>query len=66
MKIVGADVIACSPGRSFITVKIVIDEGVHGVGDATLDGGEPAVARFPFRPAHLPVARLDDGTLWHW
>ena len=33
----------------------------HGV---TID--ETLAARFPYERAYLPVARLADGTLWHW
>ena len=44
MKIVDAKVIITSPGRNFVTLKIVTDDGVHGLGDATLNGRELAVA----------------------
>jgi mannonate dehydratase len=27
---------------------------------------EEEAARFPYRPASLPVARLEDGTMWNW
>ena len=33
----------------------------HGV-----DIDESLAARYPYRPAYLPVNRLEDGTLWHW
>jgi mannonate dehydratase len=33
----------------------------HGV-----DIDERLAARFPYRPASLPVARLTDGTMWNW
>ncbi|MEU5903384.1 D-mannonate dehydratase ManD [Micromonospora sp. NPDC047527] len=46
MKIVDARVIVTSPGRNFVTLKIVTDEGVTGVGDATLNGRELAVASY--------------------
>ena len=46
MKIVDAKVIVCSPGRNFVTLKIVTDEGLHGIGDATLNGRELAVASY--------------------
>jgi len=36
MKIVDAKVIVCSPGRNFVTLKIVTDDGSYGLGDATL------------------------------
>src|ERR671925_1100744 len=46
MKIVDAKVLVCSPGRNFVTVKLVTEDGVHGVGDATLNGRELAVASY--------------------
>ncbi|ACR13430.1 Starvation-sensing protein [Teredinibacter turnerae T7901] len=46
MKITEAKVIVCSPGRNFVTLKITTDEGVYGVGDATLNGREKAVVSY--------------------
>jgi mannonate dehydratase len=46
MKIVDAKVIVCSPGRNFVTLKIVADDGSYGLGDATLNGRELAVASY--------------------
>lgn len=46
MKIIGAKVIVCSPGRNFVTLKIETDEGVTGLGDATLNGRELSVASY--------------------
>ncbi|WP_185233768.1 D-mannonate dehydratase ManD [Teredinibacter franksiae] len=46
MKIKEAKVIVCSPGRNFVTLKIVTNEGVYGVGDATLNGREKAVVSY--------------------
>ncbi|MEJ8566190.1 D-mannonate dehydratase ManD [Elongatibacter sediminis] len=46
MKITAAKVIVTCPGRNFVTVKIETDEGVHGIGDATLNGRELAVASY--------------------
>ena len=46
MRIVDAKVIVCSPGRNFVTLKIVTEDGVHGLGDATLNGRELAVASY--------------------
>ncbi len=46
MKIVKASVIICSPGRNFVTLKIETDEGIYGLGDATLNGRELAVASY--------------------
>jgi mannonate dehydratase len=46
MKITDAKVIVCSPGRNFVTLKVVTEDGVHGLGDATLNGRELAVASY--------------------
>ncbi len=46
MKITAARVIVCCPGRNFVTLKIETDEGLTGVGDATLNGRELAVGSY--------------------
>ena len=46
MKITAARLIVCSPDRNFVTLKIETDEGIHGIGDATLNGRELAVAAY--------------------
>jgi mannonate dehydratase len=46
MKISKATVNITSPGRNFITLKIETDEGIHGIGDGTLNGRELAVASY--------------------
>jgi mannonate dehydratase len=46
VKIVDAKVIVTCPGRNFVTLKVVTDEGLHGLGDATLNGRELAVASY--------------------
>jgi mannonate dehydratase len=46
MKITDAKVIVCSPGRNFVTLKLTTNEGLTGVGDATLNGRELAVASY--------------------
>src|ERR1700682_6239473 len=46
MKITDAKVIVCSPGRNFVTLKITTDDGIYGLGDATLNGRELAVASY--------------------
>ena len=46
MKITHAEVIVTCPGRNFVTLKIVTDQGVHGLGDATLNGRELSVASY--------------------
>ena len=40
--------IVTSPGSNFVTLKIETDEGVWGIGDATLNGREKAVDNFNF------------------
>ena len=45
-KITAARVIVCSPGRNFVTLKIETADGVSGIGDATLNGRELAVASY--------------------
>src|SRR5947199_5720702 len=46
MKIVDAKVIVCCPGRNFVTLKIVTEDGIYGLGDATLNGRELSVASY--------------------
>jgi mannonate dehydratase len=46
MKIVDARVIVCCPGRNFVTLKLTTEDGITGLGDATLNGRELAVASY--------------------
>jgi mannonate dehydratase len=46
MKITAARLIICSPDRNFITLLVETDEGIYGLGDATLNGRELAVAAY--------------------
>src|SRR6202789_1148369 len=46
MKITAARLIICSPDRNFITLRVETDEGIYGLGDATLNGRELAVASY--------------------
>ena len=46
MKIKAAYVIVTCPGRNFATLKIVTEDGLYGLGDATLNGRELAVASY--------------------
>ncbi|WP_315097774.1 D-mannonate dehydratase ManD [uncultured Cellulomonas sp.] len=65
MKIVSADVIVTSPNRNFVTLKITTDEGLTGLGDATLNGRELAVVSY-LRDHVVPLlvgrdaARIED------
>ena len=69
MKITAARVIVTCPDRNFVTLKIETDEGLTGIGDATLNGRELAVVSYledhviPCligRDAH----RIED--IWHY
>jgi mannonate dehydratase len=46
MKITAARVIVTCPGRNFVTLKIETDQGVYGIGDATLNGRELSVVSY--------------------
>ena len=41
-----ADVLVSSPSRNFVTLRITTEDGVVGLGDATLNGRELAVASY--------------------
>ena len=45
-EIVGAEVIVSCPARNFVTLKVITRSGVSGLGDATLNGRELAVASY--------------------
>jgi mannonate dehydratase len=62
-------VIVCSPGRNFVSVKVETQGGVTGIGDATLNGRELAVASYlsdHLAPALLghDAGRIED--LWQF
>lgn len=44
--IADARVIVTCPGRNFVTLKLTTDDGITGLGDATLNGRELAVAAY--------------------
>lgn len=46
MKITEIRIIVASPGRNFVTVKVMTDEGLYGIGDATVNGREKAVVAY--------------------
>jgi mannonate dehydratase len=46
MRIVEAHVNVCCPGRNFVTLKLITEDGTYGLGDATLNGRELAVASY--------------------
>src|SRR5690348_16419120 len=69
MRITDAKVIACSPGRNFVTLKITTEDGLYGLGDATLNGRELAVASY-LTDHVIPILigrdarRIED--IWHY
>src|SRR5260370_6704450 len=46
MRIRDAKVIVCSPGGNFVHIKTTPEDGLYGLGDATLNGRELAVASY--------------------
>jgi mannonate dehydratase len=46
MRIQSAEVIVTSPDRNFVTLKLTTDDGLKGLGDATLNGRELAVVSY--------------------
>src|SRR5258708_8887108 len=69
MRITDARVIVCSRGRNLVTLKIITEDGLHGLGDATLNGRELAVASY--LPDHViplligrDARRIED--LWQY
>ncbi|MBO8200648.1 D-galactonate dehydratase family protein [Streptomyces smyrnaeus] len=68
-KIEHAEVFVASPGRTFVTLRITTTDGVTGLGDATLNGRELAVAAY-LRDHVAPLligkdpARIED--IWQY
>ena len=62
MKITGGKVIVCSPGRNFVTLKLETEDGVYGLGDATLNGRELAVASYLTDHVHAAARRARRAT----
>lgn len=46
MRITDAKVIVSCPARNFVTLKITTEDGIYGLGDATVNGRELAVAAY--------------------
>jgi mannonate dehydratase len=69
VKITDIDVVVTCPGRNFVTVRITTDEGVTGVGDATLNGRELAVAAYLTEhlvPQLVGRDPLQTEDIWHY
>ena len=69
MKIEQARTVLTCPGRNFVTVVIETDDGLRGVGDATLNGRELAVASYLDQHVlplliGLDARRIED--IWHF
>ncbi|TXL89945.1 D-galactonate dehydratase family protein [Streptomyces sp. NBC_01725] len=68
-KIERVEVFVASPGRTFVTLRITTSDGVTGLGDATLNGRELAVASY-LRDHLVPLligkdpARIED--MWQY
>ncbi len=69
MKITEIRIIVASPDRNFVTVKVMTDEGLYGIGDATVNGREKAVVAYleehvvPCLIGRDPM-RIED--IWHY
>src|SRR5215204_7553828 len=46
MRITDAKVLITCPGRNFVTLKLTTEDGIYGLGDATLNGRELSVASY--------------------
>ncbi|MFC8682844.1 D-mannonate dehydratase ManD [Microbacterium ureisolvens] len=46
MRIRSAEVLVASPSRNFVTLRLTTEDGIVGLGDATLNGRELAVASY--------------------
>jgi mannonate dehydratase len=69
MKITGAKVIVTCPGRNFVTLKIFTDQGIYGLGDATLNGREKAVVTYLEEyciPALIGKDPSNTEDIWHY
>lgn len=69
MRIAEVSTIVTCPGRNFVTVKITCSDGTTGIGDATLNGREMAVAAYldeHVRPALLGRDPRRSEDIWHY
>jgi len=69
VKIKSGKVIVCSPGRNFVTLKLDTDQGVYGLGDATLNGREKAVVAYLEEhclPALIGRDARNIEDIWHY
>ena len=69
MKLAKAEVFVCCPGRNFVTLKLTTDDGIVGLGDATLNGRELAVVSYlndHCLPALIGRDARNIEDIWHY
>ncbi len=69
LKMTNADVFVGGPGKNYITLKIMTDEGIYGLGDATLNNREtlPAASFVDYLiPCLLGKAPCNSEDLWQY
>jgi mannonate dehydratase len=69
MKITDAKVIVTCPGRNFVILQVFTDQGIYGLGDATLNGMEKAVAVYLESfciPALIGMDPRNTEDIWHF
>lgn len=69
MKITGAKVFVGGPGKNYVTLKIETDEGVYGLGDATLNNREILPAKLLedyFIPCLIGKDPRDSEDIWQY
>jgi mannonate dehydratase len=69
MRITEAKVIVSCPSRNFVTLKVTTDDGLHGLGDATLNGREKAVVAYLEEhclPALIGRDPRNTEDIWHY
>ena len=62
-------VITCCPGRNFVTLKIITEDGTYGIGDATVNGRELAVETYlreHVAPCLIGRNAHDIEDIWHY
>ena len=69
MKITDIKIFVNCPGRNFVTVKIETDQGIYGLGDATLNGREMAVVSYleeHIKPCLMGKDAHQIEDIWHY
>ena len=68
MKITGAKVFVGGPGKNYVTLKIQTDEGIYGLGDASLSCRETLPARYRedyLIPCLIGIDPRNSEDIWH-